>query len=79
MGRSLENPPNVDVQFATQHEDSLTSQCGLCIRDDVAFPDMRYGFLPLTRRLGSWTGTSYRASGTGDEGVVDTEARVKAV
>lgn len=29
VGRHLENHPGVDVQFATRHEDSLTSQIGL--------------------------------------------------
>ncbi|MDT5024509.1 MAG: choline dehydrogenase [Micromonosporaceae bacterium] len=80
VGRNLENHPGVDVQFATRHEDSLTSQIGLVgrglfgarwlltrkglgasnlfeagaflrTRDDVAFPNMQYEFLPLTRQL----------------------------
>jgi choline dehydrogenase len=80
VGRNLENHPGVDVQFATSHEDSLTSQIGLLgqgmlgarwlltrqglgasnlfeagaflrTRDDVAFPNMQYEFLPLTRQL----------------------------
>jgi len=80
IGRNLENHPGVDVQFATRHEDSLTSQIGLVgrgllgarwlltrkglgasnlfeagaflrTRDDVAFPNMQYEFLPLTRQL----------------------------
>jgi choline dehydrogenase len=80
VGRNLENHPGVDVQFATRHEDSLTSQIGplgkawlgarwlatrsglgasnlfeagafLRTRDDVAFPNMQYEFLPLTRKL----------------------------
>jgi choline dehydrogenase len=32
VGRHLENHPGVDVQFATRHEDSLTSQIGLAGR-----------------------------------------------
>jgi choline dehydrogenase len=80
VGRDLENHPGVDVQFATRHEDSLTSQIGLIgrgvlgarwlltrrglgasnlfeagaflrTRDDVAWPNMQYEFLPLTRQL----------------------------
>jgi len=80
VGRNLQNHPGVDVQFATRHEDSLTSQLGrpgqaalgarwlltrtglgasnyfesgafLRTRDDVAFPNMQYEFLPLTRQL----------------------------
>ena len=80
VGRDLENHPGVDVQFATRHEDSLTSQIGLVgrgmlgarwlltrkglgasnlfeagaflrTRDDVAWPNMQYEFLPLTRQL----------------------------
>jgi choline dehydrogenase len=80
VGRNLQNHPGVDVQFATRHEDSLTSQLGplgqatlgarwlltrtglgasnyfetgafLRTRDDAAFPNMQYEFLPLTRRL----------------------------
>jgi choline dehydrogenase len=80
VGRNLQNHPGVDVQFATRHEDSLTSQLGLPgraalgtrwlltrkgpgasnyfesgaflrTRDDVAFPNMQYEFLPLTRQL----------------------------
>jgi choline dehydrogenase len=80
VGRDLENHPGVDVQFATRHEDSLTSQIGLIgrgvlgarwlltrrglgasnlfeagaflrTRDDVAWPNMQYEFLPLTRQM----------------------------
>ena len=80
VGSNLQNHPGVDVQFATRHEDSLTSQLGLPgraalgarwlltrkgpgasnyfesgaflrTRDDVAFPNMQYEFLPLTRQL----------------------------
>lgn len=80
VGRNLQNHPGVDIQFATDNEDSLTSQIdllgraklgadwllrrrGLGVtnffeagaflrgRDDVAFPNLQYEFLPLTRRL----------------------------
>jgi len=80
VGSNLQNHPGVDVQFATRHEDSLTSQLGLPgraalgarwlltrkgpgasnyfesgaflrTRDDVAFPNMQYEFLPLARQL----------------------------
>jgi choline dehydrogenase len=80
VGRDLENHPGVDVQFATRHEDSLTSDIGLVgrgvlgarwllthkglgasnlfeagaflrTRDDIAWPNMQYEFLPLTRQL----------------------------
>lgn len=80
VGRNLQNHPGVDIQFATDDEDSLTSQIhllgraklgadwlvrrrGLGVtnffeagaflrgRDDVAFPNLQYEFLPLTRKL----------------------------
>src|SRR5438270_4038718 len=80
MGRNLQNHPGVDLQYATAHTDSLTSQLGpirrvtltadwvfrgkglgtsnlfeagafLRTRDDAAFPNMQYEFLPLTRQM----------------------------
>ena len=80
VGRNLQNHPGVDVQWAADHEDSLTSQVGplgqarlaaewgllrrglgatnffeagafLRTNDEVAFPDMQYEFLALTRKL----------------------------
>jgi choline dehydrogenase len=80
VGRNLENHPGVDVQYATRHEDSLTSQLGLLgratlgarwlltrkglgasnlfetgaflrTRDEVAYSNMQYEFLPLARQL----------------------------
>ncbi|WP_018602425.1 choline dehydrogenase [Mycobacterium sp. 155] len=80
VGRNLQNHPGVDLQFATDDADSLTSQLGLvgraklsaewllrrkglgannffeagaflATRDDVAFPNMQWEFLPLTRKL----------------------------
>jgi choline dehydrogenase len=80
VGRNLQNHPGVDIQFATDDEDSLTSQLHLWgraklgaewllrrqglgatnffeagaflrSRDNVAFPNLQYEFLPLTRKL----------------------------
>lgn len=80
VGRNLQNHPGVDLQYATDHEHSLTKQLGpvgrtklaldwafrrkglgttnffetgafLRTRDDVAFPNMQFEFLPLTRQL----------------------------
>jgi choline dehydrogenase len=80
VGRNLQNHPGVDIQFATDDKDSLTSQLHLWgraklsadwllrrqglgatnffeagaflrSRDDVAFPNLQYEFLPLTRKL----------------------------
>ena len=80
VGQNLQNHPGVDVQWAADHSDSLTSQLGvvgqarlaaewgllrrglgatnffeagafLRTNDEVAFPDMQYEFLALTRRL----------------------------
>ena len=80
VGRNLQNHPGVDVQWAADHEDSLTSEVGLVgqarlaaewgllrrglgatnffeagaflrTNDEVAFPDMQYEFLALTRKL----------------------------
>ncbi|WP_440712566.1 choline dehydrogenase [Gordonia sp. FQ] len=80
VGRNLQNHPGVDLQFATDDADSLTSKLGLLgraklgaewllfrkglgasnffeagaflrTRDDVAFPNMQWEFLPLTRKL----------------------------
>ncbi|MFM7686054.1 MAG: choline dehydrogenase [Ilumatobacteraceae bacterium] len=80
VGRNLQNHPGVDLQYATDHEHSLTSQLGIIgrarlavewglrrkglgttnffetgaflrTRDDVAFPNMQFEFLPLTRQL----------------------------
>jgi choline dehydrogenase len=80
VGRNLQNHPGVDIQFATDDKDSLTSQLHLWGRaklgaewllrrqglgatnffeagaflrgrDDVAFPNLQYEFLPLTRKL----------------------------
>jgi choline dehydrogenase len=80
VGRNLENHPGVDLQYATDHEHSLTALLGpigrarlavewglrrtglgttnffetgafLRTRSDVAFPNMQFEFLPLTRRL----------------------------
>jgi choline dehydrogenase len=80
VGRNLQNHPGVDIQFATDDKDSLTSQLHLWgraklgaewllrrqglgatnffeagaflrSRDNVAFPNLQYEFLPLTRKL----------------------------
>jgi choline dehydrogenase len=80
IGQNLQNHPGVDVQWAADHQDSLTSQIGalgqarlvaewgllrrglgatnffeagafLRTNDEVAFPDMQYEFLALTRKL----------------------------
>jgi choline dehydrogenase len=80
VGKNLQNHPGVDLQWATDHQDSLTAQLGVAGRarlaaewgllrrglgatnffeagaflrtnDRVAFPDMQYEFLALTRRL----------------------------
>jgi choline dehydrogenase len=80
VGRNLQNHPGVDLQYATAHADSLTSELGpiaratltadwvlrrkglgtsnffeagafLRTRHEVAFPNMQYEFLPLTRQL----------------------------
>ncbi|OBZ95669.1 choline dehydrogenase [Pararhizobium polonicum] len=78
VGRNLENHPGVNVQYATNYEDSLVSELNLFgqaklgaqwlltkkglgatnffetgaflrTRDDLAFPNMQFEFLPLTR------------------------------
>ena len=80
VGRNLQNHPGVDVQWAADDADSLTSEVGLVgqawlaaewgllrrglggtnffeagaflrTNDAVAFPDMQYEFLALTRKL----------------------------
>ena len=80
VGRNLQNHPGVDVQWAADDEDSLTSELGpigqvslaanwalrrkglgasnwfeagafLRTNDTVAFPNMQYEFLALTRKL----------------------------
>lgn len=80
VGRNLENHPGVNLQYATNYEDSLVSDLNLFgrarlgaewlltrkglgasnffetgaflrTRDDVAFPNMQFEFLPLTRHV----------------------------
>jgi choline dehydrogenase len=80
VGQNLQNHPGVDVQWAADDADSLTSEVGLVgqarlaaewgllrrglggtnffeagaflrTNDTVAFPDMQYEFLALTRKL----------------------------
>jgi len=78
VGQNLENHPGVNLQYATNYEDSLVSELNLFgraklgaqwlltkkglgatnffetgaflrTRDDLAFPNMQFEFLPLTR------------------------------
>jgi choline dehydrogenase len=78
VGRNLENHPGVNLQYATNYEDSLVSELNLFgraklgaqwllakkglgatnffetgaflrTREDIAFPNMQFEFLPLTR------------------------------